>query len=375
MAAKPVAQDGFKAGRRTTIADVSSALGLTKGTVSRALNGYPDISDATRLRVERAAERLGYRPLSHAQAIRTGRVRSLGLVLQIDEHDAHAPFLTDFLAGVSEAASAENWTLAVATANSDSDMRRTLQRMTEDHKADGYILPRTRMEDPRVAYLRGAGVPFILYGRTDDPEGCAWYDTSGEVSMRAAVARLFGLGHRRIGFVGGGREYTYTVLRHQGYLRGMADMGLTSEPGLQRFDARRTSEASEATEALMCQDLPPTAIIFATDEAAMGAYPVADRLGLTIGADLSIIGYDGIPEGEFAQPPLTTCVVDARRAGTRLAELFIQLVRGTKPEDLREEETARFVSRGTDRAPTRSPAELGRLIASKSAVRSTERVN
>ena len=84
---------------------LKNELGLAKGTVSRALNGYPDISESTRQRVKHAAEVMGYSPLSHAQAIRTGVVRSIGLVLQTSEHDGHRPFLASFLAGISEAAS------------------------------------------------------------------------------------------------------------------------------------------------------------------------------------------------------------------------------------------------------------------------------
>src|SRR6056297_4238814 len=93
---------------RVTINDVARELGLAKGTVSRALDGYPDISDSTRNRVARMADRLGYAPLAHAQAIRTGRVRAIGIVLQIGEHDAQRPFLADFLAGVTTAASREH---------------------------------------------------------------------------------------------------------------------------------------------------------------------------------------------------------------------------------------------------------------------------
>ena len=95
--------------KRATIADVARALDLTKSTVSRAMNGYPDIAQATRLRVQRMAEEMNYQPLSHAQAIKTGFTRSLGLVLQLSDHDAHRPFLAEFLAGVSACASRCLW--------------------------------------------------------------------------------------------------------------------------------------------------------------------------------------------------------------------------------------------------------------------------
>ena len=195
-AVKNTGQRGGRRGR-ITISDLADKLGLTKGTVSRALNGYSDISERTRLRVKRAADELGYAPLAHAQAIRTGRARALGLVLQISEHDAHGPFLTAFLAGVTEAASREAWTLTVATAQSDAHMIETLDRLVSEHKADGFILPRTLIDDPRVRYLREAHVPFILWGRTGDDTGCAWFDILGEEAMRGAVQRLHALGHRR----------------------------------------------------------------------------------------------------------------------------------------------------------------------------------
>ncbi|MEL7416496.1 MAG: LacI family DNA-binding transcriptional regulator, partial [Pseudomonadota bacterium] len=131
---------------RVTISDVADALGVTKSTVSRALNGYPDISERMRRRVKTAVAELGYRPLAQAQAIRTGRARALGLVLQIDEHDGHRPFLTDFLAGVSEAASAAMWSLTVSTARSTEDTQDTLGRLVEERKADGFILPRTYID-------------------------------------------------------------------------------------------------------------------------------------------------------------------------------------------------------------------------------------
>ena len=202
-AAQPAARPGA---RRVKISDVAEALGLAKGTVSRALNGYPDIAEATRLRVTRAAERMGYRPLAQAQAIRTGRARALGLVLNAGRADAHKPFLTDFLDGISRAASEESWTLTVATAMDEADEVATLARLVDERKVDGFILPRTKLHDPRIDLLRERAVPFILYGRTADPTGCAWFDIAGEEAMAAAIDRLQAAGHRRIGFINGGTE-------------------------------------------------------------------------------------------------------------------------------------------------------------------------
>ncbi len=336
---------------RVTISHLAEALGLTKGTVSRAMNGYPDISDRTRARVMRQAERMGYRPLSHAQAIRTGRVRSIGLVIQTDAHDGQRPFLAEFLAGLTQSASAESWTLTVATARSDGELTATLDRLVDERKADGFILPRTRLEDERVALLRDHDVPFVLYGRTGDPEGCAWYDILGEEAMAQAVMRLAAQGHERIAHVGGGEGYTYARLREEGFIAGMRAAGLAHDPALIRRDAVTRAAGAAATRGLLQQGDPPTAIVFATDMAALGAYDAAQALGLEIGRDLSVMGYDGIPEGQWMRPALTTFSVDTRAAGARLAHLLIERIRGAAPEDLRETARARLSAGGSDGPP------------------------
>ena len=348
--------------RRVKIIDLADALGLTKGTVSRALNGYSDISETTRIRVRKQAEKMGYRPLAQAQAIRTGRARSIGLVLHVGGHDSHRPFLADFLAGLSQTATALNWSLTVANAESEAEMLATMGRLVDDRKADGFVLPRTQVNDPRVALLRAAEVPFVMYGRTGDDTGCAWFDIAGEDAMASAVARLVGQGHGRIGFVNGGQAFNYSVLREAGFCAGMAAYGLDVDPDLMARDVLTRDAGATVVREMLVRPEPPTAIVFAVDMAALGAYDAAAQLGLTIGRDLSVISYDGVPEGAFMTPPLTTFAVDTRQAGARLAALLMERVRGTAPEVLRETAPATLMVRGSDGPPRQTSAELAQMM-------------
>lgn len=332
---------------RVTIDDVSAALGLSKSTVSRALNNYPDISKATRQRVAAMAEQMGYRPLSQAQTIRTGRSRALGLVIQMDQHDSHRPFLAEFLAGVSAAASARGWTLTVTTSDSPAATLRTFRQLWTDRKADGFILPRTRLEDDRIDLLRGLGVPFVLFGRTADPTGCAWYDLRGETAIKRAVTRLAELGHRKIAYLGGAEGFTYSTLRREGFAEGMAEAGLPVVETLVADNVFDETRGAEEAARMLRSETPPTAFVCALDRAALGIYETAARLDLAIGRDLSIIGYDGTRDAETAQPALSTHVVDVRRAGEQLGELLIRRIRGEAVEILRLEEEARFLDRGS----------------------------
>lgn len=336
-----------RAAMRVTITDVADALGLTKSTVSRALNGYPDISQATQIRVKRMAEKLNYQPLSHAQAIKTGRTRSLGLVLQLSDHDAQRPFLAEFLAGVSAGASAEGYTLTVASADDHAHLIETFRALLRDGKADGFILPRAMSHDPRVHMLRQAHVPFVLFGRQENEEDCCWFDIRGEDAMRDAVLHLASLGHKRIGFINGGMIYAYAALRLNGFTQGMAEADLLLDEDLIEENAVTVADGAAAAERLLDKSDPPTAIVCAVDFAALGVYRTAAERGLEIGSDLSVVAYDGIHEGAHAQPPLTTFSVDNRAAGERLATLLIKRIRGEPFDQLRETVAATFLDRGS----------------------------
>ncbi|MEM6275440.1 MAG: substrate-binding domain-containing protein [Pseudomonadota bacterium] len=351
--------------RRVTISDVAAELGLTKGTVSRALNDYPDISEGTRLRTRRAAERLGYRPLGSAQAIRTGRCRAIGLVLETDEHDAHRPFLDLFLAGLSDGAAAQGWTLTVATAPVGAALE-TYQMLIDERKADGFVLPRTRLSDPRVAMLRQKEVPFVLFGQHGDPDGCAWFDIDGADAMRNAAHILADRGHERIAYVGGSRDYAYNGKRESGLRAGLAERGLSLDPALVRHGANNRESGEAATTALLSLNAPPTAIVFALDRAALGAYRAAAQNGRTVGEDLAIIGYDGDPEGAYAEPPLASWAVNWGRAGSTLSDMLIKRVRGAEVEDLRATMPATFLDRGSASViPTPDPERDGAVNPSQ----------
>lgn len=356
-ALRAVAPHGKSASRvaRVTINDLARSLGLAKGTVSRALNGYPDIAEATRTRVKRAAERMGYRPMAQAQAIRTGRARSLGLVLNTGSHDAHRPFLMDFLDGISRAASEESWTLSVAIASGLDEELATMARLVDERKVDGFILPRAMRHDDRAFFCRDRGVPFILFGRTADPQDCAWFDIAGEAAMAAAVVRLAGFGHRRIGFINGSVTYNYAHLRLAGFLEAMDAAGLEADPATMAGEVLSIAQGEAAGRVILSAPNPPTAVVCATDLAALGLYRAADAMGRQVGRDLAVISYDGIAEGATANPPLTTFSVDTRAAGHRLARLLIARIRGADPSHLREVVPAHLVERASDRLPDFTP--------------------
>ena len=352
-------------GGKVTIRDLADHLDLTKGTVSRALNGYSDISAETQKRVAEAAERLGYRPSTVARAIRTGLSQSLGLVLNVDEDNAYKPFLADFLDGISRKAGEAGWTLTVATGFSLDETLEAHRKLVAEKKVDGFILPRTKTRDARIDLLQRLGVPFVLYGRTGAEDGLAWYDVRGERAMRHAVERLAGFGQRRIAYVGGRSGNTFQKLRLDGYRAGLRATGLSHDPAIELDDAMSMEEGHAKGHALLRLDHPPTAIVCAIDRVALGVMRALDELGLVPGRDVSVTGYEDIPEAGLSRPPLTTFKVDTRQAGYRLADLLIRRIGGEAPETLREEVEADLVARQSDGPPAMTPEQIATHVASK----------
>ncbi len=358
MAAAQRQNGRSRPGRRATISDVSNALGLTKSTVSRALNDYPDIAETTRTRVKRMAQKLGYRPLATAQSIRTGRVRAIGFIIELAEHDAHRPFMAEFLAGMSRSASAEGWTLTVAASSTPEETLEIISKLQMESKADGFIIPRTLINDERITRLRNDYIPFVTFGRTNSDEETVWYDIAGEEAMRSAVLHLRNLGHDRIAFVNGGSKYKYSELRREGYIQGLADAGLNVDQSLMFEECLSEEDGRAAAQSILAADNPPTAFVYALDRAALGLYPLAKELDLTIGEHLSVISYDGVPEGAAVEPPLSTYAVDIARAGERLGALLIRHLRDDEAKDLHELEQATFLDRGSAGAPALTSAQL-----------------
>ncbi|QHQ36947.1 LacI family DNA-binding transcriptional regulator [Algicella marina] len=361
-----LAKQGSKVGsNKLKIGDLARHLGLSKGTVSRALSGYPDISEKTKERVIRAANELGYKPSSYARALSTGLARSAALVLSVSGDSVQKAYLPDILDGLSTRLGADGWTLTVATASPEEDDLAVQERLIAERKVDGFIITRTRRHDPRITALLEAEVPFVMYGRQEDMSGKPSFDYLGETAMEQAVIRLARLGHRRIGYIGARDGFYMQERRTEGYVAGLADAGLPLDMDMVRAGGMTEAEGAALAADLLAQTEPPTAIVCAMDVAALGAYRAVEALGLRVGHEVSLMAYDGIAEGAYARPGLTTYAVDGRAAGQALADLLLRRIAGEAPDRLQETGEARLIARGSDRAPALTSAELAVRIAGR----------
>lgn len=348
---------------KLTLKEFSETLGLSKSTVSRALGGYSDVSPKTRAKIESAARDLGYVPDPLARGLKRGRVESVGIVIIRGAPALYDPFLSEFLDGVSRSLNARGRDLLVSTAASTQEAIQVYRRLIEARKVDGFILSRTETHDPRIGFLRESGVPFVAHGRTDAPDDYAWFDLDNEAAFFEAVALAADQGHRQIAHIAAPPHMNFARLRLKGFLRGIEAAGIAaSNAPVHTAPNLDIESGEEIVRRLLLQPVPPTAIICAVDLLAIGAYSAIKSLGLTVGRDVTVIGYDGLPFGSYLDPQLTTFDQSGGDHGAEVANMLLDLIEGAEPASLQVMKQAKLLRRGSDGTPALTPQELAEKI-------------
>jgi len=313
---------------------LASSLGLSITTVSRALDGYGDVSSSTRERVRLAAATANYRPNATARRLRLGSTETVSLVLPGDPGHFDEPLYMELLAALGARLDAAGLDLMVLAARSPSEELALYRRLVEGRRTDGIVLARTRVEDPRIRYLIESGIPFVVMGRTETTRPYAHVDGDGTAAFAEATRRLIALGHREIAYVGAPPEFMFSKLRRAGWADAMRAAGL--RPAISAETAATESGGLSAVGSLLRSTARPTALLCATDRIAIGGLRAIKEAGLVAGRDVSIVGHDNLSASAFTEPALTTMELPIPKVGTRLAEMLVALIGGADRRDFAE---------------------------------------
>lgn len=338
-----------------SIADLAESLGISTSTVSRALNGYTDVSAKTRARVQQAAKAMGYQPHPVAHRLATGRTGAVALVSSVRAGNYLDATFAALLSGVADGLKANGYFALSVVLPVGEDELTELARFLDGRLVDGILLARTRANDPRVSLLQQRHMPFVTHGRTLSNDPHAWVDADNELAFFLAAQRLISLGHRRIGFINGQPNLTFAVLREQGFRRAIAEHQLPAQDcPVRHGEVTAASGEQLATELLSAQGTawgrngPITALLCATDAIALGAMAAVRGLGLTVGRDVSVIGYGNSDAGQYADPPLSTidhAIVDN---GRHLAAMLLRRMAGEEVAKLNRLEPVHLIPRLSD---------------------------
>jgi len=310
--------------------ELAKSLGLSPTTVSRALNGYPEVNEATRARVVDAARRHDYRPNMRAKSLATGRAMAIGHVIPVStRHEIVNPVFADFIAGAGETYARAGYEMLLSVVN-DGEEARIYQELKNRGSVDGVIVHGPRAADPRIDMLHQIGLPFVVHGRaTGSNVPYSWLDINNRSAFRRATEFLLDLGHRRIGLINGLEWMDYAIRRRTGYLEALDARGVGADSRLMYSGEMTETNAYRAARAMFSQPDGPTAILTSSMISAIGVRRAAWAERRELGRDLSIITHDDelsyLRNGDDV-PIFTATRSSVRVAGRQAAEMLLEVI-------------------------------------------------
>lgn len=334
----------------SNLKQLAQSLGLSITTVSRALDGYSDVSPTTRERVRAAAEATGYRPNASARRLRKQRAELVAVTLPSAPGHIGPPHFLDMLSGCAEHLATAGLNLVIAPVPRGESELEMCRRFVDGRRVDAMLLVRTKRHDERVEFLQARGIPFVTNGRTESPVPHAYLDGDGFSGFHAVTMRFVVDGHRLIGHIAGPQDYYFAHVRRRGWQSALEESGLTTE--LCAEGAPTEQGGYLAALELLRGSVRPTALVCATDEMAIGAMRAMREIDG--GQAISIVGHDDLPIGAFTSPPLSTMRMTGDNLGKSFASLLLRAIGGEPPEELQELHPIEFIDRESHRRAAHS---------------------
>jgi LacI family transcriptional regulator len=308
------------------MADVAAAAGVSKALVSIVFRGAPGASQATRERVFRAAEQLGYRTNRTASLLKLHRTRHLGVTMNV-----RSAFHAELVEGIQEAADREGYQIVLSTITANHDERRAIETLLE-FRCESLILLGSELSQPMLDDL-ARNVPVVLVGRRAGIDTVDVVRTADDKGLGLVVDHLVGLGHHDIAHVDGGR-HAISADRRRGYRAAMRRNNEARQVrivagGIGEVDGRR------AAEELLRGDQLPTAVTTFNDHCAVGLIDRLLQAGVVVPDAISVAGYDNAPIAQYAAIDLTTVSQEAPVQAQWAVRAAVERLEGFR-EDTRE---------------------------------------
>lgn len=313
---------------KATLRLIAEQVGVSIATVSRVMNGRPDVSAKTRELVLQAVRDQGLRS---GRSLKTGFV---GVTVPIVQYEYYATIL----AGIAEALYERNLRLALCLTRYEHIRERTLVELLVHDASDGGVLITPSESPDELQALQEQGYPFVVVDpREELPAGIPTVSASNVAGGLQAGEHLVELGHRRIGVITGPRDLASIDDRYAGFCAALAGAGLLPDPELVRRGNLDAQSGRAAARALLELDDRPTAIFALNDNMAAGALQAATEAGLAVPRDLSIVGFDALEPSRISLPRLTTIRQPLEEMGRLAVQLLANVLDGQRTDAMRIE--------------------------------------
>jgi DNA-binding LacI/PurR family transcriptional regulator len=319
---------------RPTLDQVAARAGVGRGTVSRVVNGSPQVSDSARAAVERAIEELGYVPNRAARALVTQRTDSVALVVSESEERVFGePFFAGIIRGINSVLLQTPMQMWLAMAQSKRERERVEHHLTPQH-VDGVLLMSLHGADKLPSLLAERGLPVVICGRpggvvpASDQVTCVDADNAG--GARSAVAHLIAQGRKRVTAIAGPQDMGVGVERLLGFRQAMVEAGARVDDSVIAYGDFSEASGAEAMRTLLDRHPKLDAVFCASDLMAVGAMRTLREYGRRIPSDIAVVGFEDSVLARQTEPALTTVHQPVEAMGREMARLLVAHIRGDR---------------------------------------------
>jgi DNA-binding LacI/PurR family transcriptional regulator len=291
-----------------TLATVAEAAGVSRQTVSNALNSPELLRPDTLARVQEAIDRLGYSPNRAARSLRTRSSQLVGLRVDAVVEDSANALMDRFVHSLVESTKEAGYHVLLFASDEEGSTD-AYDELLRSAAVDAFVVTDTFRGNPQAAWLTGRGVPFVAFGRpwAEPSARHPWVDVDGRAGVVLAVDHLVERGHRRIAWVGWQKGSFIGEDRRSGWVDRMHEHGLSTSRLSARGDETLEFGARAAHALLGVEEGDrPTAVVCASDTLAMGVVRTLDDLGLRAGRDVAVVGFDDSIAAQVCTPALTS---------------------------------------------------------------------
>ena len=311
--------------------DIAKRAGVAPITVSRVINNSGYVSQSTRERVEAAVKELGYVPNTIARGLRSKRTHTLALIVT----DITNPYFTSMARGVEDVAGASNYTVIYCNTDESETKEEKYANMLAQRQVDGVLLVPSCGNATTIKFLESNGIDVVVLDRRISGVRSDIVCSDSENGANRLVKLLIGLGHKRIAIIAGQKDVSTSFDRVAGYQQALTEAGLIKNE-LIYYGAFNEQSGYELTNQAMMQSPKPTAIFGANNFIAIGIIKALHDLKLDVPKDVSVVGFDDLPESMFMKPFLTVARQRAYEMGRLATELLLKRISGELPEEHRE---------------------------------------
>ncbi|MFN8075440.1 MAG: LacI family DNA-binding transcriptional regulator [Kineosporiaceae bacterium] len=327
-------------GARVRLSDIAEEAGVSVALVSKVLNGRADVAPTTRRKVEDLLAKYSYRP-------RRAPARASTHLVDLVINELDSAWSLEIVEGVAKVAQDNDaaTVVSVLSGGEEHEVQRWLRNLTH-RRSDGVVLVVSQLSRRHLARLARLGVPVVAVDPAGEPD--EELPTIGATNWSggfAAAEHLVGLGHRRIAVITGPQDVLCSRARLDGFRAALDRAGVDLPASMLRHGAFTTESGERWGSDLLAHRDAPTAIFCGSDQQAFGVYAAARRRGLSVPADLSVVGFDGLPATTWVTPPLTTVRQPLRDVAGLATEMLLQLIRGQALQSRRVELATSLVVR------------------------------